>query len=194
LVAYVVAKQPPGPSISELHRFLQAKLPNYMVPSAFVPLEALPLTPNGKVDRRALPAPDQARPALDDAFVAPRTPVEAVLAGVWADVLGLTQVGVHDNFFALGGHSLLATQVISRLRAAFQVELPLRTLFEEPTVARLALAITQNQGERKDGHMPITKRTHAGEAGQLLAQLEHLSDQEVDSLLSDMLTEQELTE
>jgi acyl carrier protein len=159
-----------------------------------VRLDALPLTPSGKVDRRALPAPEPARPALDDALVAPRTPVEAALAGIWADVLGLTQVGVHDNFFELGGHSLLATQVISRLRAAFQVELPLRTLFEEPTVARLALAVTQRQGERTDGHMPITKRPHSGEAGQLLATLEHLSDQDVDALLSDMLTEQELTE
>jgi surfactin family lipopeptide synthetase A len=159
-----------------------------------VPLATLPLTPNGKVDRRALPAPDQTRPALEDAFVAPRTPIEAGLAGIWADILKREQVGVHDNFFELGGHSLLATQVISRLRAAFQVELPLRTLFEEPTVARLALAVTQHQGERKDGHMHITKRTHSGEAGQLLAKLDHLSDQEVDALLSDMLTEQGLTE
>jgi amino acid adenylation domain-containing protein len=145
LVAYVVPNQPPGPSMSDLRSFLQAKLPNYMVPSTFVMLAALPLTPNGKVDRRALPAPAPTRPALDDALVAPRTPVEAALAAIWAEILRLPQVGVHDNFFALGGHSLLATQVISRLQAAFQVDLPLRRLFEAPTVAELAQALIAHE-------------------------------------------------
>jgi amino acid adenylation domain-containing protein len=135
LVAYIVPRQAPPPTTRELRSFLQAKLPNYMVPSTFVMLAALPLTPNGKVDRRALPVPDQERPLLEEAFVAPRTPVEEALAGIWADVLGLTQVGIHDHFLELGGHSLLATQVIARLREAFQVELPLRSLFEAPTVA-----------------------------------------------------------
>ena len=138
LVAYLVIKQEPFPTINELRSFLKEKLPDYMVPSAFMFLDALPLTPNGKVDRQALPAPDRVRPELESTFVAPRTPVEEVLAGIWAKVLGLEQVGIHDNFFELGGHSLLATQVISRLRDAFQVELPLRSLFEVPTVADLA--------------------------------------------------------
>jgi surfactin family lipopeptide synthetase A len=155
LVAYVVANQPPGPSTSDLRGFLQAKLPSYMVPAAFVALPALPLTPNGKVDRRALPAPDQVRLAPDDALVAPRTPVEEALAGIWADVLGLTQVGIHDNFFELGGHSLLATQVIARLQAAFQVELPLRSLFEAPTVADLAKYLETVRWAAQDRQAPL---------------------------------------
>ncbi|HEX7186484.1 MAG TPA: amino acid adenylation domain-containing protein [Thermoanaerobaculia bacterium] len=112
-------------------------MPDYMLPTALVALERLPLTANGKVDRRALPAPDRAQ-AQGEETVAPRTPVEALIAGVWADLLGRDRVGVHDDFFALGGHSLLAAQVVSRLRATFGIELPLRTLFAEPTVAGLA--------------------------------------------------------
>ena len=138
LVAYLVAGQPPAPPAGELRRFLKETLPEYMVPSAFVTLESLPLTPNGKLDRRALPPPDPSRPELDQALVLPRTPVEEVLAGIWSEVLGLERVGVHDNFFDLGGHSLRATQVVSRVRRALAVEVPLRALFEHPTVAALA--------------------------------------------------------
>ncbi|HEY0604518.1 MAG TPA: amino acid adenylation domain-containing protein, partial [Herpetosiphonaceae bacterium] len=131
--------------IPALRAFVQAELPAYMVPSAFVVLDALPLSPNGKLERRALPAPDAARSPLDDSFVAPQSPIEEVLAGIWAGVLRLERAGIHDNFFALGGHSLLATQVISRIRDAFQVELPLRVLFEAPTVAQLAERIVAVQ-------------------------------------------------
>src|SRR3979490_527762 len=106
-----------------------------MVPWAFVTMEALPLTPHGKVDFRALPAPEMVRAALDGEYLPPRTPTEDVLAGIWAEVLGVERVGVLDDFFALGGHSLLATQVASRLREAFAVSLPLRSLFEFPPVA-----------------------------------------------------------
>jgi acyl carrier protein len=109
-----------------------------MVPSAYVLLESLPLTPNGKVDRRALPAADPERNDIKEDYVAPRTPVEEELAAIWAKVLGREQVSVHDNFFELGGHSLLATQLTSRIRDAFKVELPVRYLFEAPTVAMLA--------------------------------------------------------
>jgi amino acid adenylation domain-containing protein len=123
--------------VPELRAHLRARLPEYMVPSAFVLLEALPLSPNGKVDRKALPAPAQSRPELEEAYVAPRTAVEQALADLWAEVLGVERVGVHDNFFELGGHSLLATQVVSRMRKALQVELPLRALFEAPTLAGL---------------------------------------------------------
>jgi acyl carrier protein len=109
-----------------------------MVPSAFVTLDSLPLTPNGKIDRRALPVPDTSRPFGEGAYVAPQTPVEEMLAGIWAQVLEVKQVSIHDNFFDLGGHSLLATQLISRLRDTFNVEFPLRGLFESPTVASLS--------------------------------------------------------
>jgi acyl carrier protein len=114
------------------------KLPEYMLPSDLVVAEALPLTPNGKVDRNALPAPDRTRPEVDERFVAPRTAAEEAIAGILGDVLGVDQVGIHDNFFAMGGHSLLATRVVSRIRDAFQVETPLRRLFEFPTAALLA--------------------------------------------------------
>jgi amino acid adenylation domain-containing protein len=137
LVAYVVSVPGQTPSSSELRGFLSKKLPEYMVPAHFVLLEDLPLTPNGKVDRRALPAPELSRAAGGADFVAPRTPVEELLAGIWAGVLGLEQVGVLDNFFELGGHSLLATQVIARVRDLLQTEVPLRMLFEAPTVAEL---------------------------------------------------------
>jgi len=126
--------------VPQLREFLKEKLPEYMAPSAYVLLAALPLTPNGKVDRKALPAPetDAERPELESAYEAPHKPIEEVLAGIWADVLRLDRVGVHDNFFHLGGHSLLATQVAYRVRETLGVELQLQTLFEAPTVSGLA--------------------------------------------------------
>ncbi len=139
LVAYVVFRHEPAVSASELRHFLRNKLPEYMVPSSFMPLRALPLTPNGKIDRQALPAPDEASLDPRGPFVAPRTPVEKSLLGIWAEVLRvLDRIGVDDNFFDLGGHSLLATQVISRVRDAFGIELLMRDLVEAPTVATLA--------------------------------------------------------
>jgi amino acid adenylation domain-containing protein len=126
----------PASLIPELRGFLAERLPEYMVPSALVLLDALPLTINGKIDRPALPAPE--RGTDSEEYIAPRTDEEKLLAQIWAAVLGRERVGVHDNFFELGGHSLLATQLISRIRDAFQIELPLRTIFELPTVAGLA--------------------------------------------------------
>lgn len=149
LVAYVVPSQEQVLSISELRRDLKQKLPDHMIPSAFVQLEAVPLTPNGKVDRRALPVPDGTRSNLEETFVPHLTPFEEVLADIWSEVLRLERVGIHDNFFELGGHSLLATQVISRVREAFGVELPLHTLFEEPTLAGLAYSVeTASRAEK----------------------------------------------
>ncbi|HEU4559345.1 MAG TPA: amino acid adenylation domain-containing protein, partial [Longimicrobium sp.] len=136
LVAYVVAGEPAAVTPAELRAHLKGRLPEYMVPSAVVVLDSVPLTPSGKVARRALPAPEYA--TAETRHVAPRTPAEEVLAGIWAEVLRLERVGVEDSFFDLGGHSLLATRVVSRIRELFAVELPLRALFEGPTVVELA--------------------------------------------------------
>jgi acyl-coenzyme A synthetase/AMP-(fatty) acid ligase/acyl carrier protein len=143
LVAYLVLNPPAVETPGELAQFLRQKLPDYMIPSAFMLLHALPRTPQGKIDRRALPAPELLRPELAENFVAPRTRTEARLAEVWAQLLGLPRVGVFDNFFELGGHSLLATRMVSRLRQAFEIELPLRVVFEAPTIAGLSEAIDQ---------------------------------------------------
>ena len=123
-----------------LRSYLQAKLPEYMIPSAFVMLERLPLTPNGKVDRRALPAPETGRPSLSNQYVVPRTAVERQLAQIWEEVLGLPEVGIHDNFFDLGGHSLLATQVVSRIRTTFDGRLPLARAVRVADGGRVGIA------------------------------------------------------
>jgi acyl carrier protein len=138
LVAYVVASHEPTPTFSELRSFLKEKLPDYMIPSAFVFLDSLPLTPNGKVDRRALPKPEGSLTGTIENFVPPRNPVEATLAQIWANLLRVEQVGVHDNFFELGGHSLLATRVVSRIQKEFDVDLKIAHFFEMPTVSELA--------------------------------------------------------
>ncbi len=146
LAAYVVPAARATFIERELRAFLRQRLPDHMVPAVLVVLDVLPLTPNRKIDRKALPAPEQRR--AEEAFLAPRTPVEEVLAGIWAQLLGLERVGAADDFFALGGHSLLGTQVMSRLRAAFGIELPLRALFEAPTLADLAARVEE---ARRDG-------------------------------------------
>ncbi|MEH2097079.1 MAG: amino acid adenylation domain-containing protein [Nostoc sp.] len=144
-----------------LRKFLKEKLPDYMVPSSFAMLNKLPLTPNGKLDRRALPAPDRTGRNLEQDFVSPRTPVEEVLAKIWLQVLRLEQIGVHDNFFEIGGHSLLATQVISRIRDTYQLDLPLRQLFDAPTVATLAESMEAQLKENLECHtqtiVPVTR-------------------------------------
>ena len=141
LIAYVVAREEPPPVASEMRDHLKRTVPEYMVPSAFVVLKSLPLTATGKVDRKALPEPEQVRPELAQVYVAPQTAVEEVLCNIFSEVLQVEPVGVRDSFFELGGHSLLATQISSRVRSAFQVELPLRRLFESPTVEQLAEAV-----------------------------------------------------
>jgi amino acid adenylation domain-containing protein/FkbM family methyltransferase len=141
-----------------LRSFLSPQVPDYMVPSAFVMLEALPLTANGKLDRRVLSAveghsADHYREGRQTAFAPPRTPVEEKVAEIWRELLRVERIGLHDNFFELGGHSLLATQAISRVRKAFQVELPVRSLFEAPTLAALAERIMQTELEQADSEM-----------------------------------------
>ena len=168
LVAYVVPQPQCTPAAIELRTFLKGKLPEHMVPAVFVMLDSFPLTPNGKVDRRALPAPGETRPESDKAFVGSRTPTEELLADIWSQVLGVERVGIYDDFFDLGGHSLLATQVVSRIRETFQVEMPLRRLFETPTVAGLAegLELSRRDGQNlqlspiqpvpRDGDLPLS--------------------------------------
>jgi acyl carrier protein len=138
LVAYVVPQPEINLTINEIRQFLRAKLPDYMVPTAFVLLDTFPLTPNGKIDRRALPVPDL---QSQGEYIAPRNPIEEKMAQIWAEVLKLKRVSIEDNFFELGGHSLLATQVISRLQETFEIVVPLRYLFESPTIAQLSAVI-----------------------------------------------------
>jgi acyl carrier protein len=175
LVAYVIAPEAQAPpSARELRAHLKEKLPDYMVPSIFVWLDEMPLTPSGKVDRRALPEPAQLRPEIEPEFVAPRTPAEELLAEMWARVLKLERIGIHDNFFELGGHSLLATQLISQVRKVFRVELPLRVLFEEPTVSGLLKEIA-----RAWGGMETVE-----EIARTLKEIDELSEETVKKLLA----------
>ncbi|MDF5727434.1 MAG: non-ribosomal peptide synthase/polyketide synthase, partial [Rhizonema sp. PD38] len=163
LVAYIVPQPQITPTVSELRSFLKEKLPQYMVPSAIVILESLPLTPNGKIDRRALPAPEPSS-ELSEKYVAPRNPIEEILAQIWVQVLKVELVGIHDNFFSLGGHSLLATQLVSRVRSSLKVELPLRSLFAAPTIAQLAPLIQQlQQQDLQFAAPPILKRVENAE-------------------------------
>lgn len=141
LVAYVVPRSATELTAGTLRAYARSKLPDYMVPATFVMIAALPRTPNGKINRRALPVPDAEQHDLEPTFVAPQTTTEQVLAAIWADVLDRRSIGVHDNFFELGGHSLLAAQLISRVRMSLAVDLPLRSLFEAPTVAGLATTV-----------------------------------------------------
>jgi acyl carrier protein len=142
----------------QLRSFLQTKLPDHMVPATFVMLEQLPLTPNGKLDRRALAATDMSRPTIEAPDVVPRTPTEEELTSVWAQLLGIERVGAVDNFFELGGHSLLAVWVVSRIRDTFQVELPLRAVFETPTVAGLAQLIEDARMRGEKSQTPAIVR------------------------------------
>ncbi|HEY9401549.1 MAG TPA: amino acid adenylation domain-containing protein, partial [Pyrinomonadaceae bacterium] len=159
LAAYVVCEPESAATVADLHGYLKGRLPGYMIPSAFMQLDCLPLTPNGKVDRQRLPAPEQ--PETGEGFyIAPQTPIEEVLAGIWADVLGLRRrIGVEEDFFELGGHSLLATRAASRVREAFAVEVPLRFLFEQPTIKALAERIEKDLGRGEDSQAPALRAT-----------------------------------
>ncbi|MEA2174981.1 MAG: hypothetical protein QOD00_2573 [Blastocatellia bacterium] len=161
LVAYLILAQKEPANVSALRNFLKEKLPEYMIPSAYVFLREFPLTAHGKVDRRALPAPDAERPELAATFVAPRTPIEERLVSIWTSLLGINRVGVNDNYFELGGDSLLATQLASQVRKVFDVELPLADLFQHPTLNELAASIEEA----------------------LIEQMEDLTDEEAEQLL-----------
>jgi amino acid adenylation domain-containing protein len=173
LIAYFVAEEGVEPTSLELLTFLQEKLPSYMLPSAFMAIKEIPLTPNGKVDRRALPAPEQIEVSTAG-FIAPRTEMEQLVAEIWCEILGITQVGADSNFFDLGGHSLLAPRVMNRIRERCGVELPLRVLFEFPTVVSLAAKL--------DDARP--KETELSRILDILVNMENISEEEVTTLLA----------
>jgi acyl carrier protein len=173
LAAYVVLANKQT-KVEEFRAFLMEKLPEYMIPSAFVGLDSLPLTPNGKIDLRALPSPEEAQSKAGREFVTARNPAEEKLVAIWVEVLKLPQVGVNDNFFELGGHSLLATQIISRIRNNFRVQLPLHSFLETPTIAGLAEKISQ---------CPASE-TEEEEMARLLQELEGVSEEEAERLLA----------
>jgi acyl carrier protein len=158
LIGYVVPVPQSHLTLSALRAFLRARLPDYMVPATFVSLEKLPLTPNGKVDRLSLPAPDKSNTLRDEARAAPRTEVEKTVAGILERLLNLEHVNVEENFFSLGGHSLLGAQLVAKLRDTFRIEMPLRVIFEAPSVAELSAEV---------GRL-------------LLAKVQRMSDEEVD--------------
>jgi amino acid adenylation domain-containing protein len=189
VLAYLVVAEDGSAQTQDWRGYVKERLPEYMVPSAVVTLDALPLTANGKVDRKALPVPDLTQ--VDDAeqYVAARTPVEAALVEIWEEVLGVERPGIHQNFFDLGGHSLLAMMVVSRLREVCQVELPLRAIFEAPTVAELAEHVVGAQGAEHESVAGIV-RLDAENEEQLLENLDQLSDEQVELLLSGMLVEE----
>lgn len=173
LVAYVVCEGP-APTAIELQAWVAPQLPAYMVPALIMLLDTLPRTPGGKVDRQALPAPDWDATEVAERYAAPRTPLEQVLAEQWAHVLGRDRVGLHDGFFALGGHSLLATRLTARLRDTLQAELPLRLIFECPTVAQMAQALLRDTA--------LAQRVET--VARLLVQVSELSEEQTDTLLT----------
>src|SRR5712692_3763308 len=163
LVAYVVGRAAPSLGSEQLRLYLKERLPEYMVPSVIVLLEALPIGPTGKLDRHALPPPERGYLAVNG-YVAPRTSLEEVLVGIWQQLLGVARIGIHDDFFEAGGHSLLVTQVIARVREIFQVDLPMQVLFKSPTIAELAEAVEQvlarSEELRKPAIQPISREAY----------------------------------
>ena len=175
LVAYVVENPELRLSQAQLRKFLESRLPEYMVPAAFKVLETLPLTSSGKVDRAALPAPDTDRPRLEQPFVPPRTPGEEQLAGIWSDLLGVEHIGVYDNIFELGGDSLMFTRLASRVLDAFQVRLPIRILFDLHTIDAMMLAILEHMAEDEG----------AEKMDQMIDKLEQMSSSDIRKLLEE---------
>ena len=169
LVAYFVPSTSPVITATRMRKNLANVIPEYMIPSAFVQMDAIPQTPNGKTDRLRLPLPSHRRPKLDVAYTPPSTNVEKDLSRIWSEVLMIDQVGINDNFFDLGGDSLLATKVAVRLLREFKVEVTLKTLFNAPTIAQLVAKIRENRGGK----------IAAGEMATLLDRIESLSDEEV---------------
>jgi len=174
LVAYVVPVDRKAPAVDTLRQFLAASVPDFMVPSSFVFLEELPLNANGKVDRQALPEPGRDRPELARMYAAPRNAVEEVLAGLWASVLDLDRVGIHDNFFDLGGHSILVTRMVGQLRNTLREDVALRAVFETPTIAGLAETLLGDPD----------RRARIEKVAELLVQIDGLAEDQVERMLN----------
>ncbi|MBG1257783.1 SagB/ThcOx family dehydrogenase [Nostoc sp. BAE] len=171
----------------KLRQFLQQRLPEYMIPTLYMPLETLPLTPNGKVDRRALPLPEFQSPKTESDFTPPTTDLEVAIANLWKSVLQVEVQSIHDNFFELGGNSLSATQVLAQMRSSLQLDLPIREFFFNPTLASQAdLLKLQWHQQPQPAETPQIERVERGEAQQLLANLDQLSEEEVEKLLNQM--------
>jgi len=185
LVGYVLPKHGTPPTPKELRTFLSEKLPTTMVPSVFVLLETFPLLPNGKLDRQALPLPDTRDLEID--YVAPNDALEETLATIWAEVLGLKHIGIHDNFFELGGHSLLATRILSRVREVLRIEVPLRSLFQKPTIAKMAEVARELTPTAEEFSAPSISKIQQEADAELAERVARLSDEEVDQLLRRML-------
>jgi natural product biosynthesis luciferase-like monooxygenase protein len=174
LVAYLIPEQKKELSSRDLRDYLRERLPEFMIPASYVTLDAFPQTPNRKIDRKALPAPDQARPDMDSEYIAPRTPLEKTLATIWSEILNVDRIGVQDNFFELGGHSLSAVQVAFRVRRLFGVDLPLQSFFRVPTLAGLAQELEDE----------LLIQAEDVELEELAQEIENMSDEEVELLLA----------
>jgi amino acid adenylation domain-containing protein len=173
LVAYVVPQPGQAPTSSELRALLKEKLPTYMLPSSFVAMDSLPLTPSGKVDRRALPPPPKSREKADTSYAASNTPVEKVLVKLWADTMGMEDIGIHDDFSELGGDSLLSAQIVSRVNDTFPLKRPLNTLLEAPTVAKLSKFIIEQE----------TLPGQSAQVANILLKIEDMSAEEISRAL-----------
>lgn len=185
LAGFVAA---PALSLDEVRNHLRRRLPDYMIPTAFVFIEKFPLTPNGKIDKAALPAPHPAVPTPKETDAAPRSAIEQMLATIWRDALKVEQVGTADNFFDLGGHSLLAMQVLARVYESLNVQLSLRTFFDAPTIIQLARAITEQQNGSQSTVAAAIRPALSLEE-QLLSSVDQMSEEKLDSLLIDLLVE-----
>ncbi len=196
MIAYYVSRQ--ELDSAELHAFLTDSIIEETIPNVFVHLRKLPLTLNGKLNLRGLPTLDEVKQRAQHTYVAPRNQIEEQLAEIWKQVFGVERVGIHDNFFELGGHSLIATQVIGRVRQKLQTELLVRSVFEAPTIAELAVAIEKLEQQPKASHATIdrgiNRRIDAQRAGDLLSKVDELSESDMDALLAEMLAEEKVSE
>ena len=192
MIAYYVSRQ--ELDSAEVHIFLKDSIIEETIPNVFVHLRKLPLTLNGKLNLRGLPTLDEVKHRAQHTYVAPRNQIEEQLAEIWKQVFGVERVGIHDNFFELGGHSLIATQVIGRVRQMLRTELLARSVFEAPTIAELAAAIAKLEEQSRIDNTKINRRIDVQRAGDLLSQVDELSEGELDTLLAEMLAEEKVSE